>query len=85
MAITEQGNESVSLAPLFGENSMLTWTQALLEDRFCMNCRNEIDGLAGAMVCRGWISQVDLVGHLCEICRKHPEAVKYYRRSLTIR
>jgi hypothetical protein len=37
------------------------------------------------MVCRGWISQVDLVGHLCEICRKHPEAVKYYRRSLTIR
>jgi len=70
MPITEQGSEGVSLAPLFGENSMLTWTRALLEDRYCMNCGDEIEGLAGTMEFRGQPPQVELVGHLCEACRK---------------
>jgi hypothetical protein len=82
---SEQSTKYGSFARFFGANSMETWTCVLLEDRSCMNCENEIDGLAGEMVFRGWILQVDLVGHLCESCRKQPEAVKYYRRFFTIR
>lgn len=63
-----QGEEYGSLARLFGKNSMEAWTRALLEDRCCMNCGDEIEGLAGAMEFRGQPPQVELVGHLCETC-----------------
>jgi len=85
MTITEQGSESVSLAPLFGENSMETWTRTLLEKRRCMDCKVEIEDLDGAMVFRGELPHVELVGHLCEVCRERREGIRLYRRSLTTR
>jgi hypothetical protein len=85
MDTVEQSTEYGSFAQFFGANSMEAWSRVLLDDRCCMNCGDEIDGLEGAMIFRGWNLQVDLVGHLCESCRKQPEAVRYYRRFFTIR
>ncbi len=85
MAATEQRDEYISLAPLFGENSMEAWTRALLEGRRCMDCKAEIEGLGGAMVFCGRPPQVDLVGHVCEACWERREEVRRYRLSLTIR
>ncbi len=85
MAIAEQGDQYASLAPLCGENSMEAWTRALLEDRRCMDCKAEIEGLEGAMVFSGRIPQVELEGHLCEVCLERREEVRRYRLALTIR
>jgi hypothetical protein len=44
------------------------WLHALLDDRRCMDCKTEIEGLDGAMVFRGQLPQTDLKGHLCKDC-----------------
>lgn len=74
MAFTEQGNESVSLAALFGENSMWAWTRALLEERRCMDCDAELDDCEGTTEFQGLPPYVDLIGHLCEVCLKRRKA-----------
>ena len=85
MVSLERSTEYGSFARLFGENSMDAWTQTLLEDRRCMDCKAEIEGLEGATVFRGRIPQVELEGHLCEVCLERREEVRRYRRSLTTR
>ena len=55
MVSSERSTEYGSFAQLVGENSMEAWTQTLLEDRRCMDCKAEIKGFEGAMVFRGRI------------------------------
>jgi hypothetical protein len=85
MVSSEQRSEYGSFARLVGENSMEAWTLILLEDRRCMDCKAEIEDLDGAMVFRGRIPQVELEGHLCDVCLERREEVRCYRLSLTIR
>ncbi len=85
MVSSEQRTEYGSFARLVGENSMEAWTQTLPEDRRCMDCKAEIKGFEGAMVFRGRIPQIELEGHLCEVCLKRREEVRRYRCSFTTR
>ena len=84
MAATEQRDEYISLAPLFGENSMEAWTRTLLEEHG-LDCQAEIEGRGGTMVFCGRPPQVDLVGHVCEACWERREEVRHYRLTLTTR
>ena len=69
----------VSLAPLFGENSVEAWTRTLLEDRrWCRDCKAEIAGFGGAMEFRGRPPHLELVGHLCKGCWERREEVQRY-------
>ncbi len=85
MVSSEQRTEYGSFARLVGENSMEAWTRTLLEDRRCMDCKAEIDGLEGAMEFRGQPPHVELVGHLCEACCERREEIRRYRLALTTR
>lgn len=58
---------------------MEAWVRTLVEDRRCMDCKAEIEGLEDAMEFRGWLPHIELVGHLCEACRERREEVKRYR------
>lgn len=75
MPISEPGSESVSLATLFGENSMWAWTRALLEERRCMDCKVVLDDCEGTTEFRGQPPYVELIGHLCDRCLKRRNAV----------
>jgi hypothetical protein len=75
MTFTVQRSESVSLAALLGESSMLTWTRALLEERRGMDCEAELDDFEGTTEFQGLPPYVELIGHLCEVCLKRREAV----------
>src|SRR3989442_13466400 len=69
MTTRKPSAEYVSLAPLFGENSVEAWTRTLLEDRrWCRDCKAEIAGFGGAMEFRGRPPHLELVGHLCKGC-----------------
>jgi len=62
---------------------MEAWTRTLLEDRRCMDCKAEIEDLEGAMVFRSQIPQVELEGHLCEVCLERREEIRRYRLTFT--
>ena len=81
MAIVEQGNQYVSLAPLCGENSMEAWTHALLENRRCMDCKVELAEEAGTAEFRGQIPHVEFIGHLCQPCWDRREEARRYQQG----
>ena len=56
--------------------SMEEWLHALLDDRRCMDCKAAIEGLDGAMIFRGQLPQIRLMGHLCQKCWEWLEAVR---------
>ena len=55
----QQQTEYVSLTPLFDNNSMEAWIQALLKDRRCMDCKIELAECEGTTEFRGRLPQVD--------------------------
>jgi hypothetical protein len=81
MAVTDQRVEYVSFAPLFGENSMETFLQALTEDRHCLDCKTAIEALEGGMVFGGHPPGVELIGHLCDDCWEWRERVRRLRHE----
>ena len=85
MATKEQKTEYVSLAPLFGENSMEAFERALLENRHCMDCKTVMEDFEGMMVMRGQPPHVELVGHLCDACWVRQEEMRYHRFPFTTR
>ena len=78
-AAADQRVEYVSLAPLFGENSMEAFTRALLEDRHCMDCDKELEDFEGYMEFSGQPPYVELIGHFCEACWERWDKVRRYR------
>ncbi len=77
----QQQTEYVSLTPLFDNNSMEAWIQALLEDRRCMDCKIELAECEGTTEFRGRLPQVELVGNLCEECWEQREAIRRLRNE----
>jgi len=60
---------------------MEEWVRALMDDRRCMDCKVEIEGLAGATVFRGPLPQTGLVGHLCKECWEWRETIRQLRHE----
>jgi hypothetical protein len=85
MATKEQKTEYGSFARFFGENSMEAWTRTLLENRHCMDCKVVLEDIEGAMVLRGWIPHIELVGHLCDACWVRREEMGHYLFPVTTR
>ncbi len=79
MAATDHSREHVSLAPLFGQNSMEAFLQALTEGRRCMDCKRERGDLEGAVAFSGQLPFIELVGHLCETCWQAREELRRLR------
>jgi hypothetical protein len=71
--------EYVSLAPLFGLNSMDAFLQAVSEGQRCMDCKRPREGFEGAVSFSGQLPHVELAGHLCEPCWQAREALRRLR------